>query len=69
MRTLEDWNRGRTREHLAPGSEVDPRWNGIECPQCKEQLADDRGGGQMLSLPPRVRVWCPNCGFRSTRVA
>lgn len=48
--------------------EHEPAYNGIKCPKCGHELIDPEPSVQLLSFPPRVRVECLECSFKSTRV-
>lgn len=40
--------------------------NGLECPQCKEELCD-LPGRILLSYPPQIEVKCLKCNFVGSR--
>lgn len=46
-----------------------PAANGIACPQCQAELYDSNPGTLLTSLPPRVQVRCPACGWTGSRIA
>lgn len=58
---LDEWNRKRiqTPKNHEP--------NGIACPKCGKELCDD-AQSLLCSNPPQLRVMCPACGYRSTRL-
>jgi len=43
--------------------------NGIKCDICGHELVDIDQNSQLTSMPPQVRVRCPNCGYSGTRIA
>jgi ribosomal protein S27E len=44
------------------------KYNGIKCPKCGHELIDPEPNMILLSYPPRTRVECLECNFKSTRV-
>jgi DNA-directed RNA polymerase subunit M/transcription elongation factor TFIIS len=42
--------------------------NGIECPQCGEELFDTDSSVTLTTDPPQTRVNCTDCGFVGTRL-
>jgi len=45
-----------------------PKYNGIKCPKCGDELIDSEPNMMLMSYPPRTRVECLGCKFKSTRV-
>ena len=37
-------------------------------PICKQQLSDSEPGVVYLSIPPKTKVFCPNCKYSGTRI-
>lgn len=44
------------------------KYNGIKCPKCGNELIDSEPSMTLLVYPPRKRVECLECNFKSTRV-
>lgn len=63
MKTLEEFNEERVKEPLQPCK------NGIECPNCKEELYDTSPSAVLTSYPPQKKVNCMNCNFKGLRYA
>lgn len=66
LRSLDGFNTERRKVYgEVPG--VRRRGNGIACPACGGELADDGDGSVYLSHPPKVGVSC-RCGYRGYRI-
>jgi len=61
---LDDYNKIAS-EHYG---EYKGRYNGIKCPECGHELIDPEPNMVLFSYPPRTRVECLECNFKSTRV-
>lgn len=46
-----------------------PQRNGIECPQCKQELYDTDLLTVLTSYPPKKEIHCDNCGYKGYRIA
>lgn len=46
-----------------------PKTNGIACPQCGKELVDTDGNILLMSMPPKMRIFCPDCRYRGLRIA
>lgn len=68
LKTLEQNDAERRKFHeeaIAPhGSLIK---NGIECPECKEELCDIKGH-IFTTDPPKIPVECPTCGWKGARL-
>jgi C4-type Zn-finger protein len=45
-----------------------PYKNGIECPECEEELSDANDGMALTSYPAQVNILCESCGYTGTRI-
>jgi len=45
-----------------------PKPNGIECPECKEELYDTQPDMVLTSYPPQKNVGCLRCKYRGYRI-
>lgn len=61
--SLEDFNSIIINNHS------ESKLNGIECPECKNELQDKNPGFVLTVHPPRVSVECKHCGYTGTRLA
>lgn len=61
---LDEYNK-ISAEHYG---EYKPWENGIECPECGEELTDFMPSTTLLVYPPKTKVECLNCNFKGTRV-
>lgn len=48
----------------------DPRLNGIACPECGNELYDDKPNETLTTLPPKKSVKCFNtdCDYKGYRI-
>jgi DNA-directed RNA polymerase subunit RPC12/RpoP len=69
MKTLEEHNAERWRDHEVIGSLNDPRPNGIICPDCGNELWDTNPMITLTSYPAKKHTNCPECGYRGYRLA
>ncbi len=65
METLEE-HESRKRKEVKPFNNS-PVLNGIECPQCGEELYDSTPNTILASHPPQKNVHCHNCGYKGYR--
>lgn len=64
LKTLAEHNAARRRAY---NWSLDPvNLNGIECPQCGQELHDV--GNKLMSWPPQKHIAC-NCGYKGLRIA
>ena len=42
--------------------------NGIECPECGEELLDSRPNLVLTSSPPKLGIHCEKCNYKGTRI-
>jgi uncharacterized protein with PIN domain len=66
LKSLEQHNKDMLRLY-SQGLEQHGIRNGIECPECKEELVDCSSREVLTSYPPQKRVYCPKCGWTGTR--
>ena len=66
LQSLAEFNRQRKEARF---KESQPKPNGIECPDCGEELMDSTPRYIYDSFPPQMAVSCPTCYFRGYRVA
>jgi len=45
-----------------------PIKNGIECPNCKEELYDSRPLVTLASYPSKKDIHCEKCGYKGYRI-
>jgi len=69
MKTLDEHNLQRTAFHDANIKVVNPQPNGIECPECGEELWDSSPDATLISNPPQKDIHCPKCLFVGYRIA
>jgi len=69
MKTLFEFNKKRYESYQRDENSMKPRPNGIECPECKEELWDSATMCTITSKPPLENVYCPKCGYRGYRLA
>jgi DNA-directed RNA polymerase subunit RPC12/RpoP len=69
MKTLEEHNAERWRDHEVIGSLNDPHPNGIICPDCGNELWDTNPMITLTSYPAKKHTHCPECGYRGYRLA
>ncbi len=62
LKTLEEHNNA-VLERANPTT----RGNGIECPNCKEELFDSSPNIALLSSPLQYQVHCIECNWKGTR--
>lgn len=48
-------------------SDNSPQPNGIECPNCKEELLDSNPMMTLTSNPPQKNTHCEKCGYKGYR--
>lgn len=65
LESLADANARRVNEWL---KKAGPSPSGISCPECGKELLDANDGTVLLTVPPQVRVHCPCCNWKGTRV-
>ena len=65
MKTLNEFNTERT----AIQKLNKPHPNGIECPECGEELWDSIPMLTLTSIPPQKNIHCPICGYVGYRLA
>ncbi len=46
----------------------EPQPNGIECPQCGEEMYDSRPYQVLTSFPAKKNIHCKECGFEAYRL-
>jgi hypothetical protein len=46
----------------------EPKPNGIECPECGEELMDTNPNETLISYPAKKNVHCPKCEYRGYRI-
>ena len=46
-----------------------PRLNGIECPNCKEELFDSNPMVTLTSYPAQKNIHCSKCNYHGYRIA
>jgi len=61
---LEEYNKTASLHY----GKYEPRYNGIRCPKCGHELIDAEPNMTLSVYPPRTRVECLGCNFKSTRV-
>lgn len=61
MPTLEQHNQQRRMQRMA--EEMTKPGVGVACSTCGTELIDAHPGALTASLPPKVTVRCPKCGF------
>lgn len=61
---LEEYNKTASLHY----GEYEPRYNSIRCPKCGNELIDAEPDVTISTYPPRTRVECLECNFKSTRV-
>lgn len=67
MKTLDEHNKERSSQAiLAP---FGPTQNGIECPDCQQELYDTHAHVTLMSNPPKKKIHCTGCGFVGYRIA
>lgn len=69
MRKLEDFNADRQKYYDLQRKMDKPYRNRIQCPQCGGELWDSNPMMILISNPPERSIYCPNCGYRSYRLA
>jgi hypothetical protein len=67
MKTLEEWNNDAHARHKF-SMDNSPKLNGIECPECGEELLDSSPMITLTSSPPKKNIHC-ECGYRGYRIA
>lgn len=70
LKSLDDHNK-EAADAYSRWHDNSPRFNGIACPDCGNQLMDSSPNLVLTSIPPQTYVHCPygNCGYKGTRVA
>lgn len=69
MKTLEEHNKERWKQHERAEQAMQPHANGIACPKCGKELWDTDPCLTLVSKPPQKNVHCPSCGHRGYRLA
>lgn len=69
MKTLEEFNAERRKEHDRILNGIAAHPNGIACPECGKPLWDSSPSLTLTSNPPQKNVHCPACNYRGYRVA
>jgi hypothetical protein len=64
MKTLSEWNNLRSEKYK--GLQSHP--NNISCPKCGKELWDGDPRIIFASFPPKIKVFCKDCGFMDYRV-
>lgn len=67
LKTLEEHNKLRF-ENYNQSIYGTPRKNGIECPECGEELLDSSPNLVLTSYPPKLDIHCEKCNYRGTRI-
>lgn len=62
LKTLEEHNRDA---YITCSGRLE--LNGIECPQCKEELVDSNKHEVLLTLPLQKYIQCLRCDFKGVR--
>ncbi len=47
---------------------LEPKLNGIACPECGEELYDREPLKMLTSFPPKKSVICKNCNYTGFRI-
>ena len=69
MKTLEQFNEDRRKEHESWMGYGKPHPNGIACPACGKELWDSAPNVTLTSNPPQKSVHCKACNYTGLRVA
>ena len=48
-------------------NKIEPKPNGIECPNCKSELYDLCPGWILSSYPPKLKIGCMKCDYKNYR--
>lgn len=68
MKTLKEFNDGKWEEIEKIQTLNQPHPNGIECPECGEELWDSSPMTILTSNPPQKNIHCPACGYKGYRL-
>jgi len=69
MKTLAEHNMEKRVTHMKYENHKEPTRNGLECPDCGEELFDLDSDVLLLSNPPMYIVRCLSCQYKSFRFA
>lgn len=61
LQSLKEYNKERSKLYITP------KFNGIACPECGEELYDI-DNEILTSYPPQMRIQCLKCEFKDTRL-
>ena len=67
--TLEEFNNKKRKDFEEMQVFCQPHPNGIECPECGEELWDSDPMTTLTSNPPQKNIYCPACGYKGYRLA
>ena len=68
LKTLDEHNSTNMQSHFSLNDNK-PIKNGIECPDCGEELYDSNPMVTLTSMPPKKNISCKNCGYTGYRIA
>jgi DNA-directed RNA polymerase subunit RPC12/RpoP len=68
LKSLAEHNSSASTWHMSMYSNL-PLPNGIECPECGEELMDTNPMMTLTSMPPKKNVHCTKCNYRGYRIA
>lgn len=62
---LDQYNSMKAKQRAAGDK---PQPNGIECPQCKEEMYDSNPFSVITTFPAKKNIHCPGCGYEAYRL-
>jgi ribosomal protein S27E len=68
LKSLDEYNGERVQCHFNLTFDQ-PRFNGITCPKCGEELMDTNPMVTLTSYPPKKNVNCSKCEYIGYRIA
>ena len=68
LQSLYEYNQKMSQSYFE-GQEMEPKLNGLSCPDCDNELYDTNPSTTLMSKPPKKSVHCEKCGYKGYRLA